>query len=335
VAATGEQCVDSPVELFVETERVEFAQKVLAPRLGGPLGEPVSWWRRLGEALGLADLRPERLATALTVFQGELEYFATRPTVGTAAQGAWAQQARLLLEDATAALESGHTERGWNCLSAAQRMLVHGLFPAEQQVVASVLQQEADAKLDSWRRKSVADVLQPKTDDARDPAEAAPLGFRVFSALAIRDESFNNAYFKLNLVRGQLRLLATLLSLWVLTSVVVVMLGSYPPLNSTVAVLGVCAWFGVLGALFSGLQSTAALPLGGRIPEKLATASITLARIALGAPAAVMAAAFVKLNLLPTFQQPTDSVWLLLVLAFASGFSERLVLRALKAVEKG
>lgn len=85
--------------------------------------------------------------------------------------------------------------------------------------------------------------------------------------------------------------------------------------------------FGVLGAAFSGVLSLANAS-EERIPQLLLHFSAAMSRVSLGAVAAYVVFTFLDGGVLPFEPQNQNAI---LALAFAAGFSERLLVRAVKA----
>jgi hypothetical protein len=91
------------------------------------------------------------------------------------------------------------------------------------------------------------------------------------------------------------------------------------------------AVFGALGACLSAIQSLGRVGAHGRIPEHVASSIITITRPALGAAAALGVYAIAASGLLNISLEGEEAHLTVLALAFAAGFSERLVLSAVGA----
>ena len=89
--------------------------------------------------------------------------------------------------------------------------------------------------------------------------------------------------------------------------------------------------FGIMGASVSSIFSLAKGSTAARIPDQLVSFWITLARLAVGGMAALVVYAFLLSGLLQ-IGRPTPG--LMLAIAFAAGFSERLVISAVETVAR-
>ena len=249
-------------------------------------------------------------------------------------QAAWACAALHLLERAEAALSTGNSELGWRCLSAARRMEAYGLEDHERQSRAHVILREADEKLGSWRKKAIEDLLGTSADELSQKVKAEDL----YYASVILDGHHDNVHRKLRAVRRQLRILTGLAFLAVAAWVVFApQLMPVAPAEPEQIALGdrgfalALVVFGVMGAAVSSILSLPGAAKGKRIPDLLADLSVMMARPAVAAVCALAAYAFLTSGFLKT-NELLATPELALGLAFAAGFSERLVVRAVDAV---
>jgi 8-oxo-dGTP pyrophosphatase MutT (NUDIX family) len=269
-----------------------------------------------------------RLASSLSVYRTELDYLVKQTAAGTEAPRlAWAVAAYKLLEKAEQALAEGDVELGWQCFNTAQRMELFGLDrPALQARAQAVLREAAD-KLGSWRRQAIEDLLgqsgQPKPDlDAGAVARASQL----------LHEHYSNVYRKLAIIRQQLGILAVVGLLAAITwaALGLPLAGNPTPAGDSRLVVSAML-FGIMGASVSGIFSLAKGSDAARTPDQLVSFWITLARLAVGAMAALVAYAFLASGLL---QIGSPAPGLMLAVAFAAGFSERLVISAVETVAR-
>ena len=178
--------------------------------------------------------------------------------------------------------------------------------------------------------------------ETEDKSQAPPAAYRLYEATLLRDEHFNNGYFKLELVRSQLKLLSVILLVAFVTFAAVLL--DVLPIDGGAAITGQgglaasrktivsAALFGIVGAAFSAILSTAKVPAKSRIPEQISARAITIGRAVLGAPAAVLALFLLHLGLIQIGGVDASSPFLILTVAFVAGFSERLILRAIESV---
>lgn len=101
--------------------------------------------------------------------------------------------------------------------------------------------------------------------------------------------------------------------------------------DPSVGFVALVAVFGALGACLSAIQSLGHAGATARIPEHVASSAITITRPALGAAAALGVYAIAASGILNIALEGEEAHLTILALAFAAGFSERLVLSAVGA----
>ena len=263
-----------------------------------------SFLSRLRRGLPFRSQSHRRLQSSLEVFSKELDVLA-----GTAAEP-WAAAARDLLEESRRALGDHDPERGWQSFFAAQRLSLQGLKTQEELTAkARPVLAEAESKLKGWRKQAVAHLLAK--------AESGPDVFTLALAQQTLHEHYTNEYEKLRSIRRQTRLLC-LIALAALLAIL-----GLPE----AAFKGSVILYGVLGAAFSGVLSLANAS-EERMPQLLLHLSAAMARVSLGAVAAYVVFTFVDGEIVPFQAQNQNAI---LALSFAAGFSERLLVRAVKA----
>ncbi len=87
--------------------------------------------------------------------------------------------------------------------------------------------------------------------------------------------------------------------------------------------------FGVMGGAFSAIMSLSRTSTNKRIPEQIVDSYVTLLRPALGAAGALVVYIFLATKFLNINVSSGSSI---LAIAFVAGFSERLVVRGVRAV---
>lgn len=272
-----------------------------------------------------------RLQQSLQSYRIEVEYLIARqspPSLG------WSDALERLLDATEHALKVNDVELGWRCFKAAMRMELYGLDALADKSAydakARAIFGEANTKLSSWRKEAVANLL------ARDGKlnETIPVD-QLVCAAQILHEHQDNEYQKLEVVKGQLLLLGCIVALvvliWVAAVPALVPIGTDQLLVNSRESAFAIALFGVLGAAVSGILSTARDGSSKRIPEKLLDWPILVTRLAIGAGTALVVAVFLGAGLLNLGKL---SPQLTLAAAFAAGFSERLVVRAVETVAK-
>lgn len=281
-----------------------------------------------------ASLSSRRLERALLVYREELEAVASRsvrvvdPDVPN-----WEEHARRLYGQAVRAWERRKVELAWRCFKASTRWLLHGLSDTDLRARAQALLLEAtDDKMPAtWRRESIVALL---TDD-NGQLDADLTAHDVHRALHILHEHQDNLYERQDLLRRRLALLtgsaAILLLVW----------GLLPPPVGEWAATNVhdASWTArtfwlwifltsILGAVFSGLTAFFhRRTRASRIPLELDQTMVTVARLVV---APISALAGIVLLGLDVIDLGTPNLEVALALAFAAGFAERLVPRALE-----
>jgi hypothetical protein len=238
-----------------------------------------------------------------------------------------------LLERARQAADNGDLDRGWRFLQAARRAALPATGSPELDAEAVSIREEAAKKLDSWRREAVETLLRKGT---------SPLTLEnVYQAAWLRDEHFNNQAYKAGLDRSGAMRLAVLLCVAVISLFWSARCGyleaAIKPLQSGVldfkALAGV-AIVGLLGAVVSAITDVAKPGAPTRIPELVSTLRITILRLLMG-PASAIFLYFVTQTKLATHifnPEVTGGGYIILVIAFVAGFSERLVLRVVRSI---
>ncbi len=338
--------------LSYEGERALVKANLGESAVGPTLGDRVRrGWSRIRRIWRSSSYK--RLVSAYAAYSVELDHTAKRCKQDPEADLSWASAAKELLDHVQRALDDGDIELGWQCFNAAQRMELFGLEQLKGgrlEAKAQAVLQEADAKLGSWRKSTVQDLLaQPDKGDVT--AE------QVYYASQILHEHHSNVYRRLDIIGRQFRILVIVAVLaavgWGLLAphLVESVSGVDRPEATTSevetgapesrapeipldnrALLASVALFGIMGASVSGLLSLAGATTGARIPDQLLNSWFTLTRPVVGAIAALAIHVFLLSGLL-AFGEPT--LRLVLAVSFAAGFSERLVVRAAESVSGG
>jgi len=295
----------------------------------------VRWWRRLWPVSSA-----QRLNDILPTYRRDLA-FLIQSTTTPGGEPAWATEAETLLDLAEQAVRERNPERGWRHFHAAQRLELHGLRdlgPEAFRARARSIHAEAMQKLRSWRRKQVEELFGALPSPGTQPTPAvspAELAAANESALLLH-EHFSNEALKQGSAQAQTRVVvglalgAILLWLRLAGPRVLQPLGSGERLAwDDPALLGSALAFGLMGASFSALTSLTGQASGQTIPEQVFTYRITLARQAVGVLSALVVVVLLASGFLQ-IGQLSKTPALVLLAAFAAGFSERLVVRALE-----
>jgi ADP-ribose pyrophosphatase YjhB (NUDIX family) len=267
-----------------------------------------------------------RLVSSIETFRVESQ---VRVKERKAEKESWAQAAQLLLSRTQAFLEKDDIDAAWRCFHAAARMEIFGYDETELASVAMVLRREAE-KLKDWRKKAVYDLIG-HAEPPKGQGSVTPDATRVYLATLIRDDHYDNQYFKISLRRSNLRVLTPILLFGIIAIPLLAWLSILPGFLSNWKELVAVELFGVMGASFSVAITLTQGSLEDRIPDQVIGSFLTWMRPAIGAVAAVAAYVMMHANILQAVisKELTGSTAGMLAVAFIAGFSERLVIRAI------
>ncbi len=231
------------------------------------------------------------------------------------------------------------------------------------------IQREAEEKLgDSWRKKTISDTLKYKgprhpdqvvlhdevneafgkstrktttihlLDDETEPPEP-PTSLSVDALIyvaQILDEHHDNVYQRLGIIRERLLLLDCIAVVALLVWIAWMLISAPIDFTATFAATPIAAWqlygltilLGLNGALVSGFATTQETSKA-KIPEQLQTTEVSVARLVMGAVSAVALATFLSSGIL---NLSSNALPVILFAAFAAGFSEQLVVKAVETV---
>lgn len=295
----------------------DFFLHVTAPI---PAGAPTSWWQR-------HDVRLDRLASAIDVFEVEVDVLRERGRDGHAASTSDSASVDRLVGLAKDCVTSRRVDAGWEALHAARRLCLSGLTPDQLRSRSRTLHAEADEKLSKWRKDAALKLLE-EVDDPRaaDIEEAARL----------LDENSMNVYLKLRLSRTALPIAAALLGAILVALGFAVRRGWFDALGEPGAfvltdfgLFSGAAVLGAFGAMLSlALDRDGASLANRRIYEVVgAHVAVPVARLSIGAASGVLVVAAVQSSLADLGQS-----WAILA-AIPAGFSERLVRRSVASLD--
>lgn len=271
---------------------------------------------------------------------GDLESFKPQLNKRIADTGSedaeWAKQAKKLLEKTRDFLDENKIDEGWKVFHTAKRMEIYGMNDEERKSLANELRKEA-AKLKEWRAEAVLELIgKTKEEQPGAPSPAA-----LAKAVDLKDEHYNNQYYKNKLSRSLFNLLFTFLFTLIAGIVIYffLLIGKYgpnfdldPPLP--VYILGVLL-FGFLGAITSAILFTRYLSDSTRITELGSSRMITVSKIFVGAAFSLFIFFLLRSSVAEniqifsfTIERPVDYF----AVAFVSGFSEKLAQKAIETV---
>lgn len=275
--------------------------------------------------------RYSRLASDLDSYEPQLELRILR---AKDKDDAWASRAKELVKTARKDLEECKIDEGWKALNTAKRLEVYGMNEAERLAVAHALLREL-TKLNEWRRDAILSLFGNGTGQIKDPPSAEAL----IMALELRDEHNNNLYYKTKLTWRLIRFLFVLL----IADIVGICCyftfadlgndsGTGPGLS--IYLIGVLL-FGFLGAITSAILFTRNVSKSSRITELGSSREVTVSKIFIGAAFSVFIFLILKSSIadkIEIFSFSIDDPLDYFVVAFVSGFSERIAQKAIEAV---
>jgi hypothetical protein len=293
--------------------------------------DPPSFWRLvLG---GSSRIASQRLTASLENFEADLERRLDRQP--DLRGGPWERAVRAQLETVRRHHIRGEVDAAWRCFKPAARLELEVVDPAELLTRARELRHEiAGGKLSStWRSQHLLELLDVEQVEGRLPLGIEEVRGLISDATRIRDEDADNRHYRVALVRGQrsLLLLILLICIAVLLCLAALVDWDSDLGDPTIGFVAVVTVFGALGACLSAIQSLGKEGTHSRIPEHVAASIITITRPALGAAAALGLYAIAASGILNISLEGEEAHLTVLAIAFAAGFSERLVLSAVSA----
>lgn len=266
----------------------------------------------------------ERLGAAISEFEEILNFRLAKACKKE--KDASLESAYRLLALAKAGLNAGKTEYAWHCFKVATQMEIYILDTGEISNRATYIWQEANAKLTSWRRLAIEDLLGEESKLKQNHTADG-----LFMASSILNGHIDNIYHKNRLVKDQILML---LIAGIVTSCIWIILYGFnfitlnPTANSFI--FSVVFW-GIMGASIFGIFSSLGNKRDTRIPDQLMEKTILFSRLFIGGISAVVVFAALKAGIL-TFKVDTLDSWFILLVSFFAGFSERLLLKALEVI---
>jgi hypothetical protein len=234
----------------------------------------------------------------------------------------WKNTACRFLADARSALNRHDIDTGWQCLHAAQREEILGYESEELKERALMLRYEV-VKLSGWRKNIVYELIgKPDT-----PIDSSMSNRALFKAVQVRDEYYNNKYFKIALRRRNLIILLGIILVSMALIPILSFLAVFPKPFNDWRIFLLVELFGVLGATFSVALTLTKRSVDARIPDQILGSFVTWMRPAIGALAAVAAYVFLQADLI--FKDDFNKLSIILSIAFIAGFSERLVINTI------
>lgn len=285
-----------------------------------------SYWNKFwGFLFNLTSSESSRLKASIAALREELnimgKYEGPRSSSATSACN--------MLDKAQQAVNRNDFELGWRYFSTARNISLMGLEEGERKAVAEDILEEANEKLSSWRKKAIHNRLCERNE-----IKASISRKDLFHASRILQEHHGNKYFKIGVLKKHLRILVIIA---IFAMVVLFFLAPYLRLgdvniriNDREIFLSILS-FGVLGATISGILSARG-GIDAKIPDQKIIYTIMSAKIVVGAASALVISVFITSGLFNIPSKDGITLGIILAVAFAAGFTERLVTRAVDSV---
>ncbi len=265
-----------------------------------------------------------RLSGDLAYFREELYY-----AIANSTHKSWTAHARMLYEQACRQLDDCRIDEAWKSFHASRRMLIFGMDQKEMNDEAKIMRQEA-GKLNEWRRKAVFDLIGPPENPHTRIRDV-----ELFKAAFLRDEHFNNEYYKNRITRKTFRYLTLCLVITLLLITLFFYNVDIDPMPGHNQIMLSVIFFGLLGSITSSMFKIRASSQVTRIPEVINSNFFTFMRIFVGAVSALIIYLaleagfnFSFLDLAEDFNFP----YFYFVISFVAGFTERLLLNAVTTI---
>jgi hypothetical protein len=286
--------------------------------------------------------RFERLEGVLKTYRVELDYSISKATCNDEVP-AWGVHARELLDRAENELRNYKIDKGWEKLHAARRLHIYGYTKMELKEKSDTIRVEAE-KLNEWRRKAIYELIgdadHPKKDVNADT---------LFRVARLRDEYYNNEYYKNRLVEDVFLVLLFSMYLWTagiilyfflidIETLIVYDDGTGRSISTSLMVPGVLL-FGLLGGCISSLFLMFLIRDSSkitRIPEIVSHHFATVVRVFIGGGSALVIFIFLESEFSTMLFQHINlqplNPFTYFTISFVAGFTERLLLRAVSSV---
>ena len=245
--------------------------------------------------------------------------------------GASYQAALSFFSKALTAFYQHDFEGSWKCLSEVRRLELAIMEPMELAAERILIEEEGRTKLNGWR--SAAFKRMMKEADKEETPE------HLDRALSLISDSQDTRFYNISLMRMQANLMACLLIMISVLFLVfsVQLTGLQKPLPESGDLGGNHYWtilvsaflLGSMGACVSALMSFSQ-PQILRVPDRMMDFIITLVRPVIGGASALVSTFFFLSGII---HGDKFNLAFLFVVAFAFGFSERLVMRSVSRVE--
>lgn len=309
------------VKRLTHPELADFVEKTTATAVSLDLPqEPPFYWFLWNKVY---DLQAIRLADTLTEHRSQLLRW-------NAATEPWFREACKLFNEALKAYHQQNYDLAWRHMRSAELQEVERFDNKACELEAKKLWEER-YKLKEWRQKLVESLLEKfyPTDEKENPKykEDTPLSERkglLKQAIRVRGEFFDNEHQRKTILRRRIVPISIIFGFiavvlpfarnWILGC------SSIFPNTQTLLMIEL---FGLMGACVSVAQNLTKNYETSNLIKQFSEWTDSIFRVSFGPIAAILVVILVKTKLINI----PDDLLMLCVYAFASGFSERLVLQ--------
>lgn len=243
-------------------------------------------------------------------------------------------------------VEDNQFDAAWKIYHLIRRLKYLTFDEIQLKKEIKILEIEAD-KLNDWRKKAVTKIFSEENGSVTNLEKS-----KLIRATRIRDEHYDNIYYKNSLSRGTINVLSIVLALFIIFLFAWANIyfdeklgfnGMIENAEETIqqsfklvpVSIGVFL-FGVVGGCISSLFHIRDSSKTTRLPELINNIYFTLTRVFIGGVSAVIILIFLESEfsqlLLSEISIRPSSIYTYLSIAFAAGFTERLLLNAVTAV---
>jgi hypothetical protein len=238
----------------------------------------------------------------------------------------WARTAYKLLLSAETSLANWQIDMGWAVLLAAQRAILSNPHNPEKIKRAAVTLWREKAKIEGWRAKAIEKLICSPDGTSVVFGNTEDELARIVDAVALRDDFFQNTWFRIRLRKRHLLNLFLILFGTLLLFLLLSWLKILPDFLSKGSQLTMVILFGILGAAVSVAQTLLAQDVADRIPVQQLGALVIWMRPSIGAAAAL--AVFAVLHTGKYFGLLGDTAVsdpLIAAFSFLAGYSQRFI----------
>lgn len=280
-------------------------------------------------------LKIERLESELKILENEILFF-TGTKRGSEDISALTSDLLNYIRMAREELELGHVDTAWKIYHLIKRLQYYtypeNLVKKETKILLS-----ESSKLNEWRKNAISEILD--TEDAQNIITSGD----IFRAAKLKDEHYENIYYKSKLATYSIKLMF----LFLVAIVIIIGLHLYfvdldrlivdpRGVNRSVNFFPLSLlvfFFGTLGVCISTLFQVRSASRSSKIPELINNFYFTLTRMMIGGVSAVLFVIFLESEfsniLFHNISLRPNHVLTYFFIAFVAGFTERFLFKTI------